>query len=265
MAKQVREIIRIDESKCNGCGRCVPSCREGALKIVDGKARLVAEAHCDGLGSCLGTCPQGAITIERREVEAFEGPAPQEAEVKVKVEAEAEVEAEVKVEAEAGAKLPCGCPGSMARSFAARPQAAAAGFAAQPSALTTWPIKLALVSPKAPWLAGSHLLLLADCAAAASPALHAQFIAGRVPVLACPKLDNASAHVQRLAELIRVGRPASIEVLIMEVPCCQGLLEIARQAKALAGSDIPIQASVVRIEDGSSQPIPTLDTATEKA
>lgn len=249
MARQVREIIRIDETKCNGCGICVPSCREGALRIVEGKARLVAESHCDGLGSCLGTCPQGAITIERREVEAFEGPAPEAT--------------------PAAAPLPCGCPGTMARSFAAKAQAVAADpaaidSAAPPSHLTTWPIKLQLVSPRAPWLAGSRLLLLADCAAVATPALHATFLAGRVPVLACPKLDDASAHVQRLAELIRVGRPASIEVLIMEVPCCQGLLEVARQARKLAGSDIPITASVVGIEGGSTQSIPTLDTTTEK-
>jgi len=235
MAKRVREIIRIDESKCDGCGACVPSCKEGALQIVDGKARLVSEVYCDGLGACLGTCPKGAITIERREAEEFD-----EAAVN-------KMKAEVEAEAEPKGKLPCGCPGSMARSVA--PKAAKPDVVGDVvSRLGHWPIQLALVPANAPYLKGADLVLLADCTAVAYANLHRDFIAGRVVAMACPKLDDLSKNVDKLARVIGEGGPRSIEVVMMEVPCCEGLYGIAKEAARQAKSDIEIKYCVISVE-----------------
>ncbi len=238
MSKVYRDIIRIDEARCNGCGLCVPACKEGALEIVDGKARLVSEVYCDGLGACLGECPQGAISIEKREVDSFDEEA---AEIHVRAETGAR---EDKL---GGAKLPCGCPGAMAKSMAPKP-ALCADAEELPSQLSNWPVKLALVPANAPYLSGANLVLLADCTAVACANLHGGFVVGNVVAMACPKLDDREAHVAKLAALISQGGPSSIEVVMMEVPCCSGLFAMAQEAARLAGGDVEIRKRVLSVE-----------------
>ena len=233
MARVTREIIRIDEDKCDGCGACVPGCKEGALQIVDGKAKLVSEVYCDGLGACLGTCPKGAITIERREAELFD----EEAVNKMKAE----------VTAEKKGKLACGCPGTHARSIAPAKTAVGAGVDLI-SQLGHWPIQLALVPANAPYLKDADLLLLADCTAVAYANLHRDFIAGKVVAMACPKLEDVSKNVDKLARVIEEGRPRSIEVVMMEVPCCEGLYGIAKEAVRQANANIEIKSCVISVE-----------------
>jgi NAD-dependent dihydropyrimidine dehydrogenase PreA subunit len=240
MGKAIREIIRIDESKCNGCGACVPGCKEGALRIVDGKARLVSEVYCDGLGACLGTCPQGAITIERREAELFD-----ESAVEEHLHARAPTAAPIAPQRKA--PMACGCLGSMARSIERKP-AAQAPMANAASELRQWPVQLALLHPQAPYLKNADLVLLADCTAVAYADLHAEFLRGRAIAMACPKLDDAGAYVSKLAEMIRANRFRSIEVVMMEVPCCGGLAEILAQAVAMAKVDVPVTQTIISIE-----------------
>jgi len=233
--RKVRNIIHIDEEKCDGCGQCVLDCAEGALKVIDGKARLVGEIYCDGLGACLGGCPTGALTIEQREAEDFDEQAVHEL-----LHAAKPTEPEPVPQA-------CGCSGSAAMTMAPATVAPAAGPA--PSQLGHWPIKLGLLGPQAPFLQGADLLLLADCAAASLPDLHPRLLPGKAIALACPKLDDASAHVNRLAQILAGAKPRSLTVVHMEVPCCKGLEFIAQQASQLAGLDIP-RGSIVVSRDG---------------
>lgn len=251
MAK--RKIVKIDESKCNGCGLCVPSCAEGALKVIDGKARLVSEIYCDGLGACLGNCPQGAITIEEREAPEFD-----EAQVHAYLEHE-------KAAAAAPATCPShaharpaahghhhahggGCPGAMARELApSRGAVSSAHGEAARSELINWPVQLALVPPNAPYFRNADLLLAADCAPFALAGFHAHFLRGRPVAIACPKLDNAAAHVEKLAQVISASNPRSITVARMEVPCCGGLTAIARAALERAGRAVPLHEITIGI------------------
>jgi NAD-dependent dihydropyrimidine dehydrogenase PreA subunit len=230
MAKKYREIIKIDEDKCNGCGACVPGCKEGALQIIDGKARLVSEVYCDGLGACLGTCPQDAITIEKREAEEFD-----------------EEKAMEHVKNASKAKLPCGCPGMMSKSIAPKAASEAKGDDIS-SSLTHWPIQLALVPANAPYLRDADLVLLADCSAVAYANLHRDLISNRVVAMACPKLDDTEAHVEKLARVIEEGGPRSIEVVMMEVPCCGGLYAIAQEAVRKTGVDVALNKKVISVE-----------------
>ncbi len=243
--KVKRNIVRIDESLCDGCGACIPSCHEGALRIVDGKARLVGDVYCDGLGACLGHCPRGAITIEEREAEEFDENA-----VNEHMEKNNDVEIRTTNDQQRGT-LACGCPGTMARSLAPRRPALEENPAAQ-SQLANWPVQLTLIPPTAPWLRDADLLLLADCAAVASPSLHSKLLRGRGVAIACPKLDDADAHAAKLAAIIRDGRPRSIEVVIMDVPCCRGLYEIARRARDMADVEIALSVSIMKIEEGEA-------------
>jgi len=233
MAKKLREIIRIDENRCDGCGACVPACREGALRIVDGKARLVSEIYCDGLGACLGTCPRGAITIERREAEEFD----EKAALGHATQAKRVTQ-----------KLPCGCPGTMARPIAPMAKSETAGGDDIASQLAHWPVKLALIPANAPYLRDADLVLMADCTAVACANLHKDFVSGRVIAMACPKLGDVRAHIDKLARVIAEGRPRSIDVVMMEVPCCQGLMGMAVEAARRAGSDIAIKKCVLSVE-----------------
>ncbi|MGE5527838.1 MAG: ATP-binding protein [Patescibacteria group bacterium] len=226
-----RKIVRIDEDKCNGCGLCVPSCAEGVIKIVDGKARLVAENLCDGLGACLGECPRGAISIEEREAEAFDA------------------EAEVTQKDHEAYELPCGCPGSMAKTLK-REATPEAPEAPMQSELCQWPVQLALVSPMAPYFKGADLLVAADCVPFAAPDFHRRFLRGRAVAVGCPKLDDAGAYVEKLAEIIRHNHPRSITVAHMEVPCCFGLGRIVAAALERAGVTVPVKDVTVGI-DGS--------------
>ena len=230
----VRAIIRIDEEKCTGCGQCIPGCAEGALQIVDGKARLICEIYCDGLGACLGECPEGALTLEERESEAFDEQAVEEHLAKQETED----------------PLPCGCPGSAVRTIHPADVSSAPAAAPSPSALSHWPVQLMLVPPGAPFLRGADLLVCADCVPFAMPNLHAHYLAGRAVLVGCPKLDDAGHYRQKLETIFREAQPRSITVLRMEVPCCGGLAHVVTEARNAAVPDCPLKIEVVQIQGG---------------
>jgi len=224
---QPRPIIEIDEEKCDGCGQCILACAEGALELVDGKARLVGEIYCDGLGACLGECPQEALKVIERPAEEFDEEA---------VEGRL---ADLKEKSQPQTILACGCPSSEAMTLKPSPIAGlTAGGAA--SSLGHFPIKLQLLGPGAPFLKGADLLLLADCTAAAYPDLHARLLPGRAVALGCPKLDDLEAHIVRLAEIIKHADLKSLTVVHMEVPCCHGFVHAAQQALKRAGVALPL-------------------------
>ncbi len=228
--KTTRKIIRIDEAKCNGCGICVPSCAEGAIQIIDGKARLVSETYCDGLGACLRECPMGALTIEERPAEDFN----QEA-----------AKRHTAILSDAKEELPCGCPSARVAEFEPCPSpesnAPASPAPAQKSELRNWPIQLTLVPPTAPFLQGRDLVLAADCAAFANGGFHNDFLQGRSLLIACPKLDDLQAHIKKLTDILRLSDVKSLSVLHMEVPCCFGLVFMAQQAMQASGKNIPLR------------------------
>jgi len=232
MAQRVRKIVRIDEEKCNGCGLCVPSCEEGAIQIIDGKARLVEDRLCDGLGNCLGECPQDAITIEEREAEEFD---------------EEAVAAHLGALEGASAGSGCGggCPGSMALSFG---EGAAAAGGPQPSQLRNWPVQLTLVPPHAPWLEGADLLISADCVPYALGGFHGELLAGKKVITACPKLDDVRPYLAKLTEIFRSNDVRRVTVARMEVPCCAGLVALVRQALEASGRNTPLEELVIGIE-----------------
>ncbi|MBW2617680.1 MAG: 4Fe-4S binding protein [Deltaproteobacteria bacterium] len=224
---QHRPIIEIDEEKCDGCGQCILACAEGALELVDGKARLVGEIYCDGLGACLGECPQGALKVIERPAEEFDEEA---------VEGRL---SDLKKKSQPQTFLACGCPSSEAMIFKPAP-AAGPATGGTASSLGHFPIKLQLLGPDAPFLKKADLLLLADCTATAYPGLHARLLPGRAVALGCPKLDDLEAHIVRLAEIIKHADLKSITVVHMEVPCCQGFVHAAQQALERAGVALPL-------------------------
>ncbi len=233
-----RKIIEIDEELCDGCGQCVPSCAEGALQIIDGKARMVAEKYCDGLGACLGDCPTGALKIIEREAEEFDEEA-----VEVYLE---ELEAEAPA---AAAFAGGGCPSSTVQIFstpagggAVTPQAAGTATA---SALSHWPVQIRLIPPHAPFLKGADLLMLADCTAVSYPAIHQDLIPGRVVMMGCPKFDDVEDYVARFTAIFKQAGIKSITNVIMEVPCCSALPMIVKRAQEAAGTDIPVREIVI--------------------
>jgi ferredoxin len=232
-----REIVRIDEEKCNGCGECLPSCHEGAIRLEGGKARLVDERMCDGLGACLGACPQGAITIERRDAAGFG-----------ETDAAARRAAGPDRVAEPGA----GCPGARARVMERRPAAAHAGPPAASSAapaLASWPIQLHLLGPMAPFLRGADVLLCADCVGYALGGLPGRLADGRVLAIACPKLDEGQEiYLDKLVAMIDHAGIRSLSVARMEVPCCRGLVALALEAARRAERRVPVTETVVGIE-----------------
>jgi Fe-S-cluster-containing hydrogenase component 2 len=224
----LRDMIVIDEAKCDGCGQCVTACAEGAIAVIDGKARLVSETYCDGLGACLGHCPQGALQVVKQEAPAFD-----EAAVQAHL-ARQRAPAKPSIQIHNHSHSGHACPGSQVRML--RPTAAPA-TASVPSAssLGHWPVQLALLNPSAPFLRDADLLLTAHCVPVAMPEFHARWVAKRGVMLACPKLDNLAAHTAKLTAILEQGRPASLTVLRMEVPCCGGLAWAAEQAIAHAG------------------------------
>jgi Pyruvate/2-oxoacid:ferredoxin oxidoreductase delta subunit len=228
-----REIISIDQEKCNGCGLCAEACAEGAIEIVDGKARLVSDAYCDGLGKCLGECPEGAIRIEVRDVAAFDEEA-----VKEHLDRRA-----------SKSRSGFACPGSAMRQFGARSAAPAVSSAPAPaSELTQWPVQLALVPPSAPFLEGADLLLVADCVPFALADFHARFLRGRALLVGCPKLDDTEPYVEKLTEILRHSGLKSLTVIHMEVPCCSGLTRIAANALVAAGAAVPVRDVTVSLQ-----------------
>ncbi|MHC4984872.1 MAG: ATP-binding protein [Planctomycetota bacterium] len=230
-AKATRRIVYIDEEKCDGCGLCIPSCAEGAIEIVDGKARLSAENLCDGLGNCLGVCPQDAIVIEEREADDFD---------------EAAVEQHLAETRPPKPAAPKGCPGAMLRKLSGQADAVDAGGPGQPSALQQWPIQLTLLPEKSDIWDGADVLLAADCAAFSLADFHKRLLAGRTLAIACPKLDDVEPYIAKLAAIFTTHNVRSVTVARMEVPCCQ-LDAIARKALAQAGKDTPLTVVTVGI------------------
>ncbi len=248
----IRNIVRIDQDKCNGCGLCVPSCAEGAITIVNGKAILAADNLCDGLGACLGDCPQGAITIIQRDSAEFDEAAVEDHLKKIGRAPAPPHAAPVPAPA-ASPPSHGGCPGSRAMTFApvASPAPSTPGGAEpRPSRLRQWPVQLNLVSTTAPYFQDADLLIVADCVPFACGDFHRDFLAGKALVIGCPKLDDNRFYQEKLTELFRLSSVRSITVLRMEVPCCGGIVVVARQALADSGKDIPFTEVTIGL-DGS--------------
>lgn len=232
----IREIVKIDEEKCNGCGLCVPACAEGAIRIVDGKARLLADNLCDGLGACLGHCPQDAILIEKRAADGFD---------------EEAVEEHLKSSGRAAGAHPepahGGCPSARLMSFD-RPSAPAEESSVRTSELRQWPLQMHLVPPTAPFLRDADLLLVADCVPYAYADFHRDFLQGRALLIGCPKLDDGQAYLQKLTAILSRNDIRRLTVLHMEVPCCSGLIMLARQAIAASGKNVPLETVRIGIQ-----------------
>ena len=243
----IRKIVQIDEEKCNGCGLCVPSCAEGAISIVNGKAVLSADNLCDGLGACLGDCPVDAIRIIEREADDFD-----EAAVEEHLKTIGREPAHTHQAPAEPAPQPArhgGCPGSRVMSFAAAESAQeeqASGT--RPSALRQWPVQLHLVPTSAPYFQNADLLIAADCAAFAHGDFHKELLAGKALVIGCPKLDDNRFYTEKLTELFRVSTIKSITVVRMEVPCCGGIVMAARQALSACGKEIPFREVNIGID-----------------
>ncbi len=238
----VRDIVRIDEAKCDGCGLCVPACAEGAIALVDGKARLVSESYCDGLGACLGRCPQGAITVERVEAAAFDETAVARHLGEAKRPGRASAEPAFHA-----------CPGSRVVAFSSpgdeETDRGGASPSPAPSALRQWPVQLHLVPPTAPYFRGADVLLAADCVAYAAGDFHRGWLSGRALAIACPKLDShQEVYLDKLVALVDDAAIASLTVMVMEVPCCGGLVRLAQAALARAERAVPLHVAVVGIE-----------------
>lgn len=217
----IRKIIKIDEEKCNGCGACASACHEGAIDMVNGKAKLMRENYCDGLGDCLPACPTGAISFEEREAPAYD---------------EAAVLAAKKTAQET--PKPCGCPGSQARVLYREAQNSVTEAVCPVSQLAQWPVQIKLVPPTAPYFSGAKLLIAADCTAYAYANFHNEFMRGHVTLIGCPKLDDVD-YSKKLTEIIRLNDIQSVTIVRMEVPCCGGLEYAAKQALQASGKFIP--------------------------
>ncbi len=226
-----RKIIDIDEALCNGCGQCVIECAEGAIEVREGKAKVISDSFCDGLGACLGKCPRGALRITERQAEAFDVKA---------------VEAHLAHDPDKDIEL--ACPSSFSRSIPV-PKAEIEGGRQTPQ-LSNWPVQLRLALPNAPYFKGAHLLLAADCSAFAYANMHGDFIKGRIALIACPKLDEVQASVEKLAEILSLDDIDAITVVRMEVPCCSGLNMIVKKALERSGKQVRVSTVTIGI-DGS--------------
>lgn len=289
-----REIIKIDEELCNGCGLCIPNCHEGALQLIDGKVRLVSELMCDGLGACIGHCPEGAITIEEREAKPYDevltisemipkgkntiiahlkhmkdykqfeflkqgvnylmenrDSIPFDVEEVIRTVHNGGNGSHEKVHSEAGvSSTACGCPGSkpvdLTSVVSAPDEHKQQGDVS--SALANWPVQIHLINPAAPYFKKSDLLLAADCVAFAAGNFHSEYLKGKSLAIACPKLDHGKEiYVEKLRRLIDEAEINTITVMLMEVPCCSGLLQIVKAAQAQASGKVPVKMMVVGI------------------
>jgi ferredoxin len=294
----IREVVKIDEELCDGCGHCIPNCHEGALQLIDGKARLVSDLMCDGLGACLGHCPQGAIEIEKREAEPYNETRVMEIMVGqgentvvahlshlkghnemeylkegVRYLNEHEGELDFNIRAVMGRvhhstveekRLACGCPGSEARSFhpqssAVRPVAVVPGVtvpgnngsASQPSELRQWPVQMHLINPMASCFQQTDLVLAADCVAFSLGSFHSKWLKGKSLAIACPKLDDGQdSYISKIRSMIDDAGINTITVMMMQVPCCGGLLQMARIAADQAARKVPVKSVIVGVEGG---------------
>ena len=230
-----RKIVRIDEEKCNGCGLCIPNCVEGALQIVDGKARLITDKFCDGLGACLGQCPQDAITIIEREAEDFDEKA-------VEAHYHKKAEPESKPQSRPEPAPFAGCPSSRMMHFKApEPRTEAGRSAPSVSMLSQWPVQLRLVPVNAPYFQDADLLIAADCVPLAYANFHQDFLKGKAVVMGCPKLDDIQSYKEKLTEIFRANSIRSVTIPYMEVPCCFGLVKVTEEAIKASGKDIPLK------------------------
>lgn len=241
-----RKMIEIDEEKCDGCGQCAIACAEGALAIVDGKAKVVNEVFCDGLGACIGECPQGALRIVEREAPGFD-----EGAVKEHLDRTAPEKAHALRHGHARAHAepePCGCPSAKPMTVRSAAEAGHAHHADDlPPQLTNWPVQWKLVSPAMPFFRGADVLLAADCVPFAFRDFHGRFLQGKPVIIGCPKLDEQGDYQQRIADVFKEAVPRSVTVVRMQVPCCSGLTRIAKEAVKATGIDIPIKEIVIGI------------------
>jgi Pyruvate/2-oxoacid:ferredoxin oxidoreductase delta subunit len=282
MAK--REIITIDEEKCNGCGSCVPGCPEGALQIIDDKARLISDLFCDGLGACIGDCPEDAISIIEREAEPYDEVRVMENIVKqgentikahldhLKNHGETvflkqatdyleengidnPLEKEVKVGQAAGTeaskdKLPCGCPGSKVmdlRDDDRTDTASGDTGVKQKTELRQWPVQIHLVPVNAPYFDNAELLIAADCVPFAYANFHRELLKGKILLVGCPKLDDAGFYKDKITEILKENNIKSVTIAHMEVPCCFGLVKLVNEALADSGKDIPVDDITIKV------------------
>lgn len=234
----MRNIVRIDEDKCNGCGQCVTACAEGAIEIIDGKAKLVSEIYCDGLGACLGTCPEDAITVEQREADEFD---------------EAATKARLVEQQKARTQSAPVCPGMAARDLKPKAHSSQSTAESVPSQLSHWPVQLKLVSPVMPCFADSDLLLVADCVPFAMGDFHNKLLKDHSVAVGCPKFDNAEFYIEKVAAILKANKLKSLSVVHMEVPCCFGLTHIARQAIARSGVKISFDDVTVDLKGNISK------------
>ena len=226
-----RRIIEIDQDKCNGCGACAAACHEGAIAMVDGKARLMRDDYCDGLGDCLPACPTGAITFVEREAAAYDE--------------QAVMENKQRKMRKEGMTLPCGCPGSQSRNIQRQDAPAVeTPQAQQTSRLSQWPVQIKLVPVNAPYFDGARLLIAADCTAYAYAAFHERFIKGHITLVGCPKLDSVD-YSEKLTAILAVNDIKSVTVVRMEVPCCGGIQTAVQKALDASGKNVPLNVTVI--------------------
>ena len=224
----IRKIIRIDEEKCNGCGACASACHEGAIGMVNGKAKLLREDYCDGLGDCLPACPTNAISFEEREAPAYD---------------EAAV---LRAKAQKKAEKTCGCPGSAVKSISHEETCSRQSVPAV-SSLSNWPVQIKLAPVNAPWFNGAHLLVAADCTAYAYGGFHEEFVKNRVVLIGCPKLDSVDYSL-KLRQMIAMNDIRSLTIVRMEVPCCGGIEFAAKKALQESGKFIPWRVVTISVD-----------------
>ena len=235
-----RKIVKIDAEKCNGCGLCIPNCAEGALQIVDGKAKLITDKFCDGLGACLGHCPEDAITVIEREAEKFDEKA---VEAFIHQKEETQPQPEPKPQ-----PIFAGCPSSRAMQFKVpEPKTDSASSTPSVSQLTQWPVQLKLVPVNAPYFQDADLLIAADCVPFAYANFHRDFLKGKAVVVGCPKLDDIQFYKEKLTEIFKTNSIKSVTVPYMEVPCCFGLVKVTEDAIAASGKNIPLKKIMIGI------------------
>lgn len=246
----VRNVVRIDEEKCDGCGQCATACAEGAIEIIDGKARLVSESYCDGLGACLGECPQDAITIEQREAAEFD-----------------EEAVEQHLSSQAAVETTTTCPGSAPQAIERCELVDKKGEPGEksevPSMLGNWPVQLKLVPANAPYFDGADLLIAADCVPFAYADFHRKFLIDKVLMIGCPKLDSAEFYRKKLAQIFIQNDIKSIEVAYMEVPCCFGLVHLVHESLKESGKDIPLKLTKVGVKGDILETLEVARTAGE--
>lgn len=230
----LRNIVKIDEEKCNGCGQCVDACAEGAIEIIDGKAKLVSEIYCDGLGACIGHCPQDAITVEQREADEFDE------------EATKTYLAQKKKQPQQPSDFVC--PSMAAKSLQKKPKLTGPVTAHALSQLSHWPVQLKLVPPTAPYLADADLLLVADCVPFAMGDFHNKFLKDHSIVIGCPKLDDAKYYIEKLTQILKANKLKGLTVIHMEVPCCSGLTYITKEAITASGAKISFKDITIGLQ-----------------